>query len=38
LVVGLTSVGRVTVMVLDLNNPDVVAVRRALIDEGCFPP
>jgi hypothetical protein len=36
--VGRTAIGRVTVAVLALNNPDHVAVREALIDEGRFPP
>jgi HNH endonuclease len=38
LLVGRTAVGRVTVLVLALNDPDLVAVRQALIDEGRFPP
>jgi hypothetical protein len=36
--VGRTPVGRTTVAVLAMNTPDVVEVRRALIDEGLFPP
>lgn len=36
--VGLTPVGRVTIIVLDLNDPNLVAVRQALIDERQFPP
>jgi hypothetical protein len=35
--VGRTSVGRATVAVLEINHPDAVAVRRALIEEGVFP-
>ena len=34
--VGLTAVGRVTIHVLAINDPDYVAVRLALIDEGAF--
>jgi hypothetical protein len=38
--VGRTAVGRVTIAVLAMNAPEVVAVRDALIDEGLFgdPP
>jgi hypothetical protein len=36
--VGLTPVGRATVAVLAMNDPHVVAVREALIEEGRFPP
>ena len=36
--VGQTAVGRVTVAVLDLNDPDAVAVRASLREEGLFPP
>lgn len=36
--VGRTPVGRVTVAVLALNDPDPVAVREELIREGRFPP
>ena len=36
--VGRTSVGRATVVVLAMNHPDLVAVRQSLIDEGHFPP
>jgi hypothetical protein len=36
--VGRTPVGRTTIAVLALNDPDAVAVREALIDEGVFPP
>lgn len=35
---GLTDVGRTTVAVLAMNDPDVVRVRRALIEENLFPP
>jgi hypothetical protein len=36
-VVGLTDVGRTTVVVLAINQASQVAVRQALIDEGRFP-
>ena len=36
--VGLTAVGRTTIAVLALNDPEAVAVRDALIEEGTFPP
>jgi hypothetical protein len=36
--VGRTAVGRTTVAVLDLNHPDAVEVRQALMAEGLFPP
>lgn len=35
---GKTDVGRVTVAVLEINHPDYLAARSALIDEGLFPP
>jgi hypothetical protein len=35
--VGLTPEGRATVAVLAINDPDFVAVREALIEEGVFP-
>jgi hypothetical protein len=38
LLVGLTAVGRVTILVLAMNAPEAVEVREALIDEGGFPP
>jgi hypothetical protein len=38
LLVGRTSVGRATIAVLALNDPDFVAVRQTLIDELRFPP
>jgi hypothetical protein len=37
-IVGKTPIGRVTVQVLDMNNPDRVALRQELIEEGVFPP
>ena len=37
-VLGLTPIGRTTVQVLAMNEPSMVAVREALIVEGCFPP
>jgi hypothetical protein len=36
--VGKTAIGRTTVVVLDMNNPVMVALRRELIDQGRFPP
>jgi hypothetical protein len=38
LLVGLTPVGRTTIVVLAMNDPEAVAVRQALLDEGSFPP
>ena len=35
--VGRTAVWRVTVLVLAMNDPEVVEVRKALIQEGLFP-
>ncbi len=36
--VGLTAVGRTTIRVLAMNDPEAVAVREALLEEGQFPP
>jgi hypothetical protein len=36
--VGRTAIGRATLAVLAINQPDRVALRQALIDEGVFPP
>ena len=36
--VGRTPVGRVTVAVLNINDPFRVELRQRLIDEGLFPP
>jgi hypothetical protein len=36
--IGRTAVGRTTIVVLAMNDPDVVRVRRSLIEEGLFPP
>jgi hypothetical protein len=36
--VGRTPIGRTTVGVLAINAPEAVAVRRALVEEGVFPP
>ncbi len=36
--VGKTPVGRVTIKVLAMNDPDVVRLREFLIREGVFPP
>jgi HNH endonuclease len=38
LIVGRSPVGRVTVEVLNMNDPDAISVRASLIDEGIFPP
>jgi hypothetical protein len=35
--VGRTAVGRTTIVVLAMNHPDAVTVRRSLIEEGLFP-
>jgi len=35
---GKTAIGRVTVAVLEINFPDRVLFRQALIEEGVFPP
>jgi hypothetical protein len=37
-VVGRTSIGRVTVEVVAMNNPPRMALREQLITEGVFPP
>lgn len=37
-VVGRTPIGRVTVDVLNMNDPAMVDLREALIEEGVFPP
>ncbi len=36
-IAGMTSIGRATVTVLNINHPKYVAVRQALISEGVFP-
>jgi hypothetical protein len=36
--VGKTAIGRTTIAVLAMNDPAVIEVREALIDEGLFPP
>ncbi len=36
--IGRSAVGRTTIVVLAMNDPDVVRVRRSLIKEGLFPP
>ena len=35
---GRTAIGRATVAVLQINHPDRVALREALIETGAFPP
>jgi HNH endonuclease len=36
--VGRTPIGRVTVVLLKINNPNRVKLREGLIEEGLFPP
>lgn len=36
--VGKTAIGRVTIIVLAMNDPAVIEVREALLAEGLFPP
>jgi len=36
--IGRTPVGRVTIALLNINEPDAVATRAALIAAGLFPP
>lgn len=36
--VGRTPIGRATIQVLAINDPDYVAIRESLIAEGEFPP
>jgi hypothetical protein len=36
--VGKSAIGRVTIVVLDINCPERMLLRHALIDEGVFPP
>ena len=36
--IGRTAIGRTTIAVLIMNDPDVVRVLRSLIEEGLFPP
>jgi HNH endonuclease len=36
--VGRTAIGRVPVAVLAMNDPAVIEVREALLEEGLFPP
>ncbi|MGH9677606.1 MAG: HNH endonuclease [Candidatus Acidiferrum sp.] len=35
---GRTAIGRTTIAVLDVNEPDAVAIRAALIEADLFPP
>ncbi len=35
---GLTNVGRVTIDVLAINDPEIISVRASLIEEHRFPP
>jgi hypothetical protein len=34
---GLTPIGRATILVLNINDPRYLGVRRAVMDEGLFP-
>jgi hypothetical protein len=36
--IGRTAIGRTTILVLAMNDPDVIQVRRSLIEEGLFQP
>ncbi len=36
--IGKSSIGRATIAVLQINQPDAIAAREALIAEGVFPP
>lgn len=36
--IGLTPVGRATIRVLAINDPHIVDIREAFIEEGRFPP
>lgn len=36
--IGQTTIGRTTIRVLGINHPDYLMLRKALIDEGVFPP
>jgi hypothetical protein len=36
--IGLTTIGRATIHVLDMNAPEMLEAREALIDEEVFPP
>src|SRR5437868_8748564 len=35
---GHTPIGRATISVLNINDPEAVAIRQALIEAGLFPP
>jgi hypothetical protein len=38
ILIGRTAIGRTTIVVLEINLPHRVALRKALIAEGVFPP
>ncbi|MBI3822191.1 MAG: HNH endonuclease [Planctomycetes bacterium] len=38
ILVGRTAIGRTTISVLEINDPDRVLLRQSLIEEGYFPP
>ena len=37
ILIGRTSIGRVTVYVLNVNDPDSVALREMMLEDGLFP-
>lgn len=37
-IVGITAVGRVTIIALDMNNPDIVFARKRWVSVGWHPP
>jgi hypothetical protein len=37
-IIGLTPCGRVTVLALNMNNPDIVAARSRWVQAGWHPP
>jgi hypothetical protein len=38
ILIGRTPIGRVTILVLEINRPYRIDLRKGLIDEGIFPP
>lgn len=36
--VGLTAIGRTTIVVLNINDPGSILTRQSLLEEGIFPP
>jgi len=37
-IIGVSPIGRATIRVLGINEPDSLALRRSLISEGLYPP